>query len=229
MATPLSVFRAAERFITANAVMDPGSKDVLAIAQATHVIQVIGGMQFGSEEATSLTEVLAGVDSPFTHAQRCSIATAVRGIIQGYASTASAVSRTTVREQTHLFGYNYMSGQMWPIIRSVTELMTNKQRHVAQWYVQILGCRNPSAQTKRSIVAMLHAATGATPSAQQAYDDLQELSLVFKQKRDSYHGCQTLKVFPEAVSEFMARYPSAFPENDPPITCPIDIDRKSVV
>jgi hypothetical protein len=221
MTTPLSAFRASERFITASVAMNPGKGPSLTASQTLHVIQMLNNMSFDQTLGTDLLEVLAGATSPFSAGQRHNISTTVTAILDGDASVATTANRNYAKEQSHPFVYNYFPAKLWTVVKS-DDTMTNKMRHVSHFLIANLGCRNASANTKRVVIATLHVASHTDPTPSDSYADLQEFAAIMKMKRDDLPGDQTLSVFPADPADFIRRFPSAYPESDPPIECPVD-------
>ncbi len=223
MATPMSMFRASERFITATGALNPAKGESRADSETNRLCANIGGLKVDQESATELLEALASDASPFNGDQRNRIANVLQSIMDGEQDIATMDHRACAEAQQCLTIYKYWPEQLWAIAKS-NDTLKNKFRHVAQFCVTVLRLRNPSPQTLRTIVATLHVASemlDRDPS--DAYTDVRECIDIFKQKRDSLKGEQSFKVFPDSPEEFMLRYPGAYEECAPPIECPFPV------
>ena len=229
MATPLSIYTAAERYVTAATALDPSIRDAATKSQYEHVTEVLGKMTITCEHATELLEAIANPASVFTDAQRKSIGGLVNSIVSGTTSAAVQGSRPYVKEQTNLYLHAYLPAKLWACLESGDTFKT-KLRQMSMFMNDIIGLRNPSAPTKVRVVALIHAASKMDASPQDGYDAVHDLAKIMKATRDRYRTVQTLKVFPKDPAEFMRRYPGAYPASDPPVACPIviaDIDDRS--
>ena len=224
MATPLSVFRAAERFVAASMAMDPTCTESLTADQTSHVIEVISKLAFTTDQGTDGLEALAAVGSPFNLEQRQSISKVIRDITSGALVSASLQSRQVCKEQRHMHLFNYLPAKIWHVLEAPTETKQNKLRHLAHFMVDIIGCRNPSAPTKVLAVATVHAASRIESTPAECYGDVQDFSKIIKAKRGSIRGDQTLTVFPIEPADFIRRHPCAYPESDPPAACPFCVN-----
>ena len=221
MATPISVLRAAERFVVASSKVDPSSQARIAATQTTHVIQLIGGLTIDQVQAAEFAEALAVDGGPFSAEQRQSMHKALIGIIAGEASAVSD-TRHVAREQSHMFLYNYFPQPLWDVIMS-TDSTTSIMRHIGHFAVEHLGLRNANGPTKRLVVAIIHSAQDKDANPTQCYDDLREFANIMRQKRDQIRGEQQLVNYPEDHADFMRRFPTVFVAGAEPVACPIDI------
>ena len=100
MATPLSMFKAAERFIKASARMDPSAVDAKCESEANRLCNVLGKLDMDQDAATELLEALADEGSLFNKDQRTRISKVIQGIMSDEVHVASTHAKTTVKEQS---------------------------------------------------------------------------------------------------------------------------------
>ncbi len=108
MATPLSVVRAAERFVAASVAMGPTCKDALTADQTSHVVEIIGKLAFTCDHAAGCLEALAANDSVFTLEHRKATSKIIRDITSGSAPSAALQSRQVCKEQRHMHLHKYL-------------------------------------------------------------------------------------------------------------------------
>ena len=72
MSTPLSIHRAAERYVTASARLHPDKLEEISQKQHDRVVEEVGHLDFDHDGATELLEALADEGSPFSEEQRTS-------------------------------------------------------------------------------------------------------------------------------------------------------------
>ena len=205
-------------------VLDPASGPQLIEMQKAHLIHVLSGMSYDQDQGTELLQALASSDSSFSVVQRRAIACVVKDSAHNAGALAGPSTRITSKEQSHLYVHNYLPLSLWVIIMCTSETFKNKARHVCRFLVEILGCRNPGATTKRLIVALIHVASNAEPNPVQAHKDFIELGIALKHKRDSVSGQQTMMVFPKEPETFISRFPGRYPESDPPVPCRVNVE-----
>ena len=111
--TPLDVYLAAVRYVKAASALDSASAEVTAAEQVANVIQLVGNTAFDQGGATTLLEALMDDDSPFSGDQRKAIASTIRSVMSGAAAVATTDSRHMVKEQEHLYIYNYLPAKLW--------------------------------------------------------------------------------------------------------------------
>ena len=221
MATPLSMFKAAERFIKASARMDPSAVDAKCESEANRLCNVLGKLDMDQDAATELLEALADEGSLFNKDQRTRISKVIQGIMSDEVHVASTRAKPTVKEQSFLKSYNYYPEPLWAVLRS-NDTIKNKFKHVSNFLVDVMQCRNPDQQSKRIIVATVHVASGLSPEPDEAFNDVKEFSNVMKLTRDTTRGPQSLKNFPDDPADFQTRYPTAYPEESPPVKCKVN-------
>ena len=134
---------------------------------------------------------------------------------------AATDNRSQVKEQSFLHSFHYWPTTLWAVLQS-SDSTKHKFKHVAQFMVVSLQCRNPNQQSKRIVVATVHCAGGLNPSPDEAYNDVVLFTEAMKSARDSHRGPQSLKVFPADPVDFVARYPSAYDMMDGPVPSKID-------
>ena len=62
------------------------------------------------------------------------------------------------------------------------------------------------------------------PDPDTAYGDVKDFGEVHKQTRDLLRGSQTMLTYPNDPARFRLSHPTAYPEDSPPIPCPISVD-----
>ena len=228
MATPLALFTAAERLCSATISMDGSKSTTFPAAQTQRLINEINNLSFDHEAGIELIEVLADKDrrTPFTTEQRAAIANTVNSILSGVMSAVTD-TRAFVKEQECLTPYKYYPLKLWAILRSL-ESVKNKARHVSHFHVETLGLRNADGKTRRAILATLYEASGIDPTPDEAYSDMCMIAEIMRLKRDEIPGNQTMRTFPDDPAEFMKRYPTAYPDEDQPVPCPIDVKKINI-
>jgi hypothetical protein len=223
MATPVSVYMAAERFVLAAAKLSPDRKDAKARQQCDRIIEDIGKLKFDQDQATELLEVLSDESDAFSEEHRTMISDLVQLVLDGDDAEATSKARHVNEGQTLLHSYNYYPAKVWAVLRSKDETDKNKMRHVAHFLVKNLQVRSLSAQSKRIIISTIHVAVAAEKDPDECYDDLNEFSKIMTQKREELKGPQSLKTLPNTPQDFMKRYPGAYHADHPPVRCPVDI------
>jgi len=221
--SPLSAYRAAERYVVASAKLHPQKANSLSDSQCENMIQMLNNTRIDPDDATELIEALNDESPVFNQQQRESMSAVVISAMEGGTSAAVTGHRTYQKEQANLFLYNYFPSRIW---RSITsdDSMTNTMRNVAHFLVGNLRLRNANAPTKRLVISIIHSARGQEHDPDAAYNDLHQFASIMKQKRDVIAGTQSLGVFPEDPQDFILRFPDSYPESDPPIECPISLD-----
>ena len=219
-AKPLDVYNGALKYVVAIGRLRPDAVAEHAAAQAKRVVQEIGSMTFSQDDATELLMVLADTaPCPFDDDQKTAIGEALIGNQDGD-PVATTVNRTTCKEQDHNFMYDYFPQLIWDLIRS-DDSLKNKFKHTVHFCVETLQLRNASAQTRRLLVAIVHEASGEDKDPDGCFQDFTTVTEIFRQKRMEIQGAQSLKVFPENASTFVARYPGAYPDEKQPVKCPL--------
>ena len=227
MTTPLSVYQASQRFINASIALDPSVKSAKTESETRRVCQFIGRMQdCDHHEYTLALEALSVDDGPFDNAQRLRIAQVIQGMVGDDRDVAAASNKSTVKEQSCKFIFNYYTETIWGVLES-QDTPKNKFTQTSNLLVDVMGLRNPDQQTKRLIVSCQHIASGEQADPTKAYQDVQLLNDILRNKRATSRGNQTLRVFPENPQEFIDRYPGAYPDGSGPVEC--DKKRKDAI
>ena len=219
MSSPLKIFQAADRYCKASIALDPSCAAKITAAQAHHLVEALSRMETRHDEASDLLEALLQPSS-FSKEQTQAIAKAAGAAGMTRLDAAGQDHRSTHTEQEHNFLHNYFPNSVWAILRS-DETLKNKMKHCADFMVRVLGLRHPSAKTKRLAVVIMHVASHMDPEPQRAYDDMQDFSVAMKCKRDVIKSTALLKTYPEDPAIFCARFPRVYPDNDPPVVCPL--------
>lgn len=151
------------------------------------------------------------------------MASVIQGSFGDEKDVAASSVRHTVKEQSFTKSYNYYPDALWGSLKS-DDTMRNKFKQMANFMVDIVQCRNPDQNSKRIMVSTVHVASGTQPDPEEAYRDVVQFSEILKTKRDANrHGMQSMRVFPDDPQDFIARYPSAYPENMHPVKCKVSI------
>ena len=222
MGTPLQFYTTAVDYLLAVGRMHPDRMPELAIAQSRRVVQELNGVDVSQRSATELLEVLgsAGASCPFTMEQRESISDAVQSKVDGEDPAAVITNRPTCKEQEHLFLHEYLPQLLWDTIRS-DDSLKNKFKHVVHFCVETLQLRNASPYTRRNLVALVHEASGLDKDPTESFTDFNTVTELFRLKRNEISGVQSLKTFSENPQQFISRYPGAYPDDKPPVKCPV--------
>ena len=210
------MLKASERFIKASGSIDPDVVKAKCESETKRLCIVMGKLGMDHDAATDVLEALADASSVFSHDQRLRISRVAQGVMSDEVHLATTVNKEYSSEQSLLKSYEYYPEAVWTAIKS-SDAIKNKFRQVANFLVDVLQCRNPDAQSKRIIVSTIHAASKLDPPPEDAYADVRQLSEVSKQVRDGNRGPQSLKTFPDDPTEFVSRYPTAYPEDMPPV------------
>lgn len=99
--------------------------------------------------------------------------------------------------------------------------MKNKFKQIALFCVETIQLRNADAQTRRLIVSLTHVASGVDKMPGECYDDFNMLTEIFRQTRIEIKGDQSMKHFHDVPADFVKRYPSSYPDDAPPVECPV--------
>ena len=211
MSTPLSVYKAAERYVKATAAMHPEKAADIATKQANVVCQEVNKMTFDLSAASDIQEALVptedSVDSPFSIDNRQIISATILSMCDGECPVATASHMDRAQDQSCTSWFNYAPSILWNIMGS-DDNIKNKFRHVVQFNVDVLQLRNPDAQTKRIIVSAVHTASGMTDRIpDDCYQDVKDFTRINVQLRDQTPGGQSLKEFPSNPTEFVKKVP----------------------
>ena len=172
------------------------------------------------DEVSDALEKLSTVEcSVFSQDQATEIASVVKATM---VDNTTIAPRTTVKTQHHPHLHHYLPMKLWGCLCS-DDTVENKFKQLAEFMCQVLGLRNPDAQTKRLAVVVVHLASGRTPSPQEAYDDVTMFGCILEQKRSSVCTKQTMVVFPDCPKQFMDVYPTAYGAEDPPVECRVSL------
>lgn len=222
---PIQLYIAGVRFTRASASLSPETLAQVSEEQTRRIEQEMGSLQCDHEQATALLEKLGEVDPtcPFSIEQRQRIANVCKSILDGsnLAPLASPATRSVNTEQQCDTIFEYMPQLLWDVIMS-DEPMQNKINHFVHFSVESLQLRNASALTRRIMTATLDSAMKHTVDPEAGYDVFEKITDAFKRKRDEIKGPQSMKIFPANPADFIRRFPDSYPENAPPVKCPID-------
>ena len=216
------MFKASERFINASVGMDPDVGDAKCESETNRLCTMMGKTDMNQDDATLLLEALAGEDSPFNKEQRIRISQVVQNVMNDEKDVATTHTTNAVKEQSCMKSYNYYPEELWAVLKS-NDTLKNKFKHMAHFLVDVMQCRNPDQRSKRIIVATAHVASGLAPDPEDAYANLQTFNEIMKVKRDAVRGPQSLRIFPDDPAEYLVRYPSAYPEDQPPVKCKVKV------
>jgi hypothetical protein len=225
MATPFSLFKAAERLVNARAPMLANETELgkVCATQTSRLCEKIGGLRITDDDASEVLEALNNAKSPFTDAQRQTISDTVQQQLDGDSAPAIPDNRNVAKEQRCIEHYNYMPLRLWDMLKS-SDTLKNKFKQIAHFNIDVLQLRNADARTKRIIVATCHVASkmfDRDPS--DAYADVQLFTDAQKSVRDGSKGPQSLKVFPLDPDDFVKRFPGSYPDDDLPVEPQVDI------
>ena len=221
MSTPLSIYRAAERYVKSTAAMHPGIAATIAAKRAGQVCQELNNMAFDQQHAAELQEALMTRDghdvddSPFSAEDRQLISATILSICDGEASVATLENLYRAKEQSCLHWFKYLPESLWEVFKS-QDTLKNKFRQAAHVNCIVLQLRNPCNATKQVIVATIHVATGVEArSPDESYWDIRDFTNVMVTTRTGIPGTQSLKEFLAEPEEFLKRYPSAYADEHP--------------
>jgi hypothetical protein len=222
---PIQLYIACIRFTKASAQLSPDTVHQVAEEQTRRIEQEMGTMECDHEQATALLEKLGETDptNPFSLEQKQRIARVCKSLLDGsnLAPLASPATRSVNTEQQCDTIFDYMPQLLWDVIMS-EEPMKNKVNHFVHFSLESLQLRNASATTRRIMAAILCSAMKLPTDPGSGYDMYEEITEAFKRKRDEIKSPQSMKIFPTNPTDFMRRFPDSFPDNAPPVKCPID-------
>ena len=103
--------------------------------------------------------------------------------------------------------------------------LDNKLRHQVGCWVKNLGIRYACDHTKRLAVAISQVASELPIDPDLGCDKLHEVQSTLVRKREQTPSPTTMKQFWKDPNEFWKRFPSAYTETHPPVSCCIDDDK----
>ena len=221
MSTPLQLYNAAVKFLQASAKLQPDKVRMAAVTQADRVIANLGKLTFDQTEATELLNKLCEDDPNchFTADQKASISDVLILGVDGAHKDATPANRVVNKEQHHEFVFDYFPEILWSVIGS-KERMENKLKQVSHFCVENMQLRNANAQTRRLLVATVHEGSNVDKSPEECFDDFNDLTKIFRQKRSEIKGPQSMYNFYDDPNKFIMQYPGSYPDDAPPVKCP---------
>ena len=224
----LSKYNAVRDFVIASkAAMRSGGPEWnrLQASQVSHLISTIRVMAVQMEDASSLLQTLA-VDSSgaFSPEQREELAAVVTQQVSGATDCPDQTTATRTGSQTHLYMYNYLTGDDWAKLESPTVPTADKYELLIQRAFSV-GLTFPTELTCVAMVSIVIVVSKLTVTAPEAYRMLQDFKAILLNKRAAGHPAQTMRRFPQQVSEFMTKWPGRYEMCSPPVASPVPTHR----
>ena len=203
--TPLALYKAVVGYIeAAAAMMQPGpdqddEKSRLVADQAKHIVACLPKYDMPYEQATAILQAMKSLGCPFGDEQVRAISQVAKSC-QRKTATSTPQPRLANTPQSHPHLQNYVPDELWGVLASPTIDMKKKMHGMAGLMMRI-GCRNPNETTKVRAVAIMHLASGLSPSPEEAYQHVRDFGEIVHIKRQSIAGSQSMAAFPEDPQE----------------------------
>ena len=220
--SPLQLITAHARHIKSEVAMGIMSLEDACQAHLGDLLNVLRqSKDIEMSAATEAYEHLGETTDTFNSDQRKEIANTIRACLKS-ASAAKARSNGSGAQCRHDFIEHYLTDKLWTILMS-RDSVKNKMRVLVTFLMKTLGMRHVHESVKTRCVSIIHVSSDIDCSPQQGYDDTCTITEIWQQLRSSIECGTTLAVFPATAEEFVAQYPNAYPENEPPVPCRIDV------
>ena len=213
MSSAVSGLVGAERFILAMVKLQPQARDEIIAIQLNNMLDLLRTNPPQMQDATRFLELLAQDERLFSKEQCRQMAEAIRPVPSQQAKGAAPKGAT----QEHKTVFMYYPDYVWIVLTADSETLQHKMECLSDFCIEVIGLTNPNENTRRRMMASLHAASGIDPGPTVAYAHMQDFAEIMERKRNFKKGRATYKEFPEEPEEFMRAYPCAYKETDPPV------------
>ena len=187
-------------------------------SQLNHVLSSINDTKSDVSEAGNLLDELTKETNAFTSDQRKAIATAVSTKMR----TVAGVSTRTVRnEQSCPCFYNYLTDGDWASMLGPHASITTIHATISKRGLAI-GYGHPKPIEYVMLNAIAQVATRTVYSAQQSYDQKNDLTVIWDVMRKTISWAPSELRFPDDAAEFLRTHPERYTSADPPVKCRVD-------
>ena len=219
MSSMLAAYTATVEFITAE-------QNALGV-HSDHVIKSVDNqfaklkamflnMQPSMSDSTATMLAIGKETTAFSSDRRHELCKLVSDVSNGSVGSAAPAGKT----QTHLYMYNYMMEETWSKLTNI-EPTSADGMHALIEAGFLVGLRNPTEKSIKSMVALLATISKLEISPLQAFGLVQSYKKMLINMRDAIPGTRTMLVFPSEVGEFIRLYPDKF--SSPPVPSRVDI------
>ena len=189
--------------------------------QRDHALQVI---RLSNLDIVGTTDLIKFIQSDtFANAfGPDSVAEFVEATLGNPTATTDGFCKGRPTSQVHYYFCNYLTDGDWASLR--------KSDHTGMLYIMqrrahAIGLVYPSELTVSSIVSIVKVVDAAGGSREDTAEETHKLIVEYKRiNKLKRHGVpKTLDTFPEATSEFTAKYPGTYSVDNGPVPCPYDV------
>ena len=226
---PLEQLRAVSEYIGASraALNDETAVSGLVTQQVESLKHAFSnGAAASVAEASSALKALSDSGDPvilaaFSADQRKALAASITSGCQPGAGCAQATNIGKAQNQEHFHMFNYLTRGDWDVLLNAQQ-MELKLRALIDRSMKI-GLVNPSEKTVVALVSLLLVASRISAGPSESKSMIEDYKRANKIARRNGHFIRTFNKFPQLVEDFVLAHPAAYPEDDQPIPCPIQI------